>query len=438
FSEIYFIDSSTQQTIENDLATVALAKQIGKTAEDSLLWLSHQPTEWLIVFNNADDIHLNLADFFPSGSHGNILVTSCNPDLRQHAQAEQKVDQMECEDSIDLLLAAARYNKTAEAAEISIQIVQRLHCLPLAVAQAGSYISSSHALHKYLDLYENTAKRIQRLNQAPPQLDYEPSVYTSWQMSFDKLSNRAAKLLQLCSSLHHDGITEEIFERASSYEFVADGPIKANLQEPSDFLASFLENSTWDSMKFVALTDELRRYSLIQLEESSRHVSFSIHPLVHEWCHSTVESDTIEVCMHRLMGMSISSAGIIDGEKLADSMLGNHNIKESETLDIQLALVTMYEAQGRLDDVKGLEEVVLRQQTESLGHNHSSTLVVMANLAATYWRLGQLGQAAKMDTTVLNTRREILGEDHPGTLQAMANLAHTHTALGELNQAEEL
>ncbi|KAJ7105253.1 acyl transferase/acyl hydrolase/lysophospholipase [Mycena epipterygia] len=128
FSETYFIDSSTRQTIENDLATIALAKQIGKTAEDSLLWLSHQPTEWLIVFNNADDIHLNLADFFPTGFHGNILITSRNPDLRQHAQVEQKVDRMECEDSIDLLLATARYDKTAETAEIATQIVQVL-CL---------------------------------------------------------------------------------------------------------------------------------------------------------------------------------------------------------------------------------------------------------------------------------------------------------------------
>ncbi|KAJ7112508.1 acyl transferase/acyl hydrolase/lysophospholipase, partial [Mycena epipterygia] len=32
FSEIYFIDSSTRQTIENDLVTLARAKQIGKTA----------------------------------------------------------------------------------------------------------------------------------------------------------------------------------------------------------------------------------------------------------------------------------------------------------------------------------------------------------------------------------------------------------------------
>ncbi|KAJ7105285.1 hypothetical protein C8R44DRAFT_858632 [Mycena epipterygia] len=484
FSDIYFIDSSTQQTIENDLATVALAKQIGKAAKDTLLWLSHQHREWLIVFNNADDIHLNLVKFFPAGSHGNILITSRNPDLGQHAQAKHKVDRMELEDARDLLLSTADYEKTAETTGIATQIVQKLHCFPLAVAQAGAYIYSSRALHKYLNFYENTVKRIQLMKQSPPQSNYEWSVYTTWQMSFEKLSNQAAQLLQLCSFIHHDGITEGIFERASSYKFMVGGPPQDKLHDPSDFLASFLENSTWDSMKFVALTNELGCYSLIQLEEASRHVSFSIHPLVHEWCRSTVELDTTEVCMHKLMGMSISSADVMfkhqifphlhallfiytqecgwqtnihdfmlaagslwvyvdegkhrDGQKLADAMLGSDNIKESETLSVQLALAAIYMTQGQLDDAKGLEEGVLKCRTELLGQDHLDTLVAMGNLARTYAALGQFNQAEELETTVLNKHREIFGEDHPDTLLSMANLACTHSALGEFSQAEEL
>ncbi|KAJ7438590.1 FabD lysophospholipase-like protein [Mycena latifolia] len=110
FPDVYFIDSSSQQTIKYDLVTLALVKKVGKTFQDSLLWLSHQHTEWLIVFNNADDINLNLSQYFPSGSHGNILVTSRNPDLGQLAQATYKVEQMALEEAIDLLLSAARYD----------------------------------------------------------------------------------------------------------------------------------------------------------------------------------------------------------------------------------------------------------------------------------------------------------------------------------------
>ncbi|KAJ7657036.1 acyl transferase/acyl hydrolase/lysophospholipase, partial [Mycena rosella] len=104
FSDIYFVDCSSQQTLENDLITLALVNKLGKSPDDSLLWLSHQHKKWLIVFNNADDTHLNLVRYFPSGSHGNILITSRNRDLRQHADTEYKVDRMEVHEAAELLL----------------------------------------------------------------------------------------------------------------------------------------------------------------------------------------------------------------------------------------------------------------------------------------------------------------------------------------------
>jgi hypothetical protein len=119
------VDSSSEQTIENDLVTIAVAKKLGKTAEDIRLWLSHQRTEWLLVFNNADDIRLNLVQYFPSGSHGNIIITSRNPDLGQHAQAECKVDRMDLEESVDLLLSVSRHDtQDTENRKIGKQLVE--------------------------------------------------------------------------------------------------------------------------------------------------------------------------------------------------------------------------------------------------------------------------------------------------------------------------
>ncbi|KAJ7262824.1 hypothetical protein C8J57DRAFT_1333874 [Mycena rebaudengoi] len=56
------------------LTTFAAVKNLTGMHE-SLLWLAQQCEEWLLVFNNADDVNLNLAQFFPSCSHGNILIT---------------------------------------------------------------------------------------------------------------------------------------------------------------------------------------------------------------------------------------------------------------------------------------------------------------------------------------------------------------------------
>ncbi|KAJ7438756.1 hypothetical protein FB451DRAFT_1378126 [Mycena latifolia] len=480
FPDVYFVDSSSQQTIENDLATLTLAKKVGKTFQDSLLWLSHQHTEWLIVFNNADDINLNLGQYFPSGAHGNILVTSRNPDLGQLAQATHKVEQMVLEEAIDLLLSAARY----DIMEVANRDVAK------RIVQAGAYISSSRALQTYLDLYEQTASRMQLLHQKPRQSEYG-SVYATWQLSFDNLSSQARELLKLCSFIHHDGITEDIFQQATLYQITPDGPTKVDLQEPLGFLAKFLDStgSKWDSLKFIGLTDELGRFSLIDFQAASGAITFSIHPLVHEWCRAVVKVDApTELCMHKLIGMSLSSRdddfqfshrmfphldallfkiglglrrqpnildtsfasrclwvyhkegkwsdGICLGEYLLQTVLVQ--LDEDQTLHIQGTLSVMYASSGAIHKGKELAELVLNKRRELLGEDHPTTLMAMGNLALSYVEMGQVHEAAELEKVVLSKRRELLGEDHPDTLWTMGSLAIMYPEMGQVLEAEEL
>ncbi|KAJ7697794.1 P-loop containing nucleoside triphosphate hydrolase protein, partial [Mycena rosella] len=450
FSEVYFVDSSSEQTIENDLATIALAKKFGKDFEVTLRWLAQQQTEWLILFNNADDINLNLGRYFPAGSHGNILITSRNPDLGQHAYREYKVDRMQLEEAIDLLLSAARHDVSVpENRQIGRQL--RLHCLPLAVAQAGAYISSSRALARYLELYETTTKRIQLLNQRPPQSDYKWSVYTTWQISFEKLSPQAAELLQLCSFIHHDGITEQIFQEAASYQLQEHGPTEIELQEPLRLLATFRDSvSNWDSMKFMPLTNELGRYSLIEFQATSRYITFSIHPLVHEWSRTSVNSEaTLELCMHRLLGMSISSPTAnfqfkhqIFPHLDALSFVNTSANRQANVVDIAFAdqWLWVYYEEGKYSTLhaKDLETQVLEKRIKILGEDHPDTLISMSNLAIGYSRLGEFQRSKDLGTQVLEKRTTILGEDHPDTLWSMANLAVRYSQLGEFHRAKEL
>ncbi|KAJ7437322.1 hypothetical protein FB451DRAFT_1378633 [Mycena latifolia] len=481
FPDVYFVDSSSQQTIENDLATLALAKKVGKTLQDSLLWLSNQHTEWLIVFNNADDINLNLVQYFPSGSHGNILVTSRNPDLSQLAQATHKVEQMALEEAISLLLSAAHY----DIMEITNRDVGK------RIVQAGAYISSSRGLQKYLDLYEQMASRMQLLDQKPPQSEYGWSVYATWQISFDNLSSQARDLLQLCAFSHHDGITEDIFQQATLYQITPDGPTEVDLQEPLGFLAKFLDRtgSKWDSLKFIAVTNELGRFSLIDFQAASGDITFSIHPLVHEWCRTIVKVDApTELCMHKLIGMSLASRrndfrfshkmfphldallfktsldssrepNILDssfasqclwvyhpegkwgdGVRLGESMLHTpvSQLDEDQTLRIQGTLAVMYANSGAINKGRELAELVLNKRRELLGENHRDTLWAMDNLALRYSQMGQVHKAAELEKVVLSKRKELLGEDHPDTLRAMGNLATRYLEMGQVHEAAEL
>ena len=73
-----------------------------------------------------------------------------------------------------------------------------LYYLPLAIVQAGAYIAKSGSMDSYLELFSQNKARL--LSEKPGQShdSYAWTVYTTWQISFDQLSQVAATLLQRC------------------------------------------------------------------------------------------------------------------------------------------------------------------------------------------------------------------------------------------------
>ena len=89
FSEVFFVDASTVETITADLRSIAVTKGIGTRRTIPSIGYPEQRKEWLLLINNTDNTMLNLRDYFPHCSHGNILITSGNYEIRQHATGQQ-------------------------------------------------------------------------------------------------------------------------------------------------------------------------------------------------------------------------------------------------------------------------------------------------------------------------------------------------------------
>ena len=125
FSDVFFIDATTAQTIDADLKNIALGKEIGETADDTIIWLAGKREDWLLLFDNADDITVNLSKFFPSCSHGNILITSRNYETRIHApNFNYNVASLTPEDARDLLLGIVKQVITDETRVLVESIVK--------------------------------------------------------------------------------------------------------------------------------------------------------------------------------------------------------------------------------------------------------------------------------------------------------------------------
>ncbi|KAK7048824.1 hypothetical protein R3P38DRAFT_3345817 [Favolaschia claudopus] len=438
FSDVFFIDATSEQTAETDLKLLAPAND--NTPEAALSWLGSNHNEWLIVFDNADDIALDIAKFFPPCTFGSILITTRNPQLCIHG-VDSRVSNMTLDDASNLLLKLAKRKAIQDnKKELAIAIVKELHCFALAVSQAGGYINARGDLESYLTIYKSSHAELLQRNDIQGQSQYSTAIYTTWDLSYNKLSSKGKLLLQIFSCLHHQGIGTEIFQRASlSGLQMDDRDFQVQVNQVLAQLGG--GNQTWDALTFDNIVGELQAYSLI--EQNLYDQSFSVHPLVQQWSNHTTEQNMsfIQTCVLAIIAMS-SYFNTEDFKYIA--RLLHHMTRLSQffqqPLDIQISVRLGYiaEKQGLWSDSEILHRKVLERRKKLLGGEHPDTLTSMNNLAWTYWSQGRWSDAEGLQVAVLEIRKRLLGEEHPDTLTSMNNLASTYASQGRRSDAEGL
>ena len=316
---------------------------------------------------------------------------------------------------------------------------------------------------------------------------YEWTVYTTWQLSFERLrthSAPAATFLQHCAFLHYDGIFQEIFQKAAvviEWSFPDHEP--DSVSDAKDFLGLFITSGAWDTRKFLNIISEIRSYSLIDFDDKAN--LYSIHPLVHDWIRATMSyGDATRASAQCMLGMSVIwnlgsesysfrrallphidaalQGGIATGSHLTASLGYIYHEggrwKEAAKLEALVMetrkqvlgeehpdllgsmgnLAISYGKQGRWKEAEELEELVMEKMKRVLGEEHPHSLMSMSNLASTYSKQGRWKEAEELGVQVMETRKRLLGEEHPDSLMSMGNLASTYWDQGRWKEAEEL
>ncbi|KAJ7053445.1 hypothetical protein C8F01DRAFT_1235880 [Mycena amicta] len=394
------------------------------------------------------------------------LITSRNPDLGIHTGLPRKaiqISDLTVDDASVLLLnragleletgdnqkhaaMIARVLLVVDILPQSLTSFQELHCFLLAIVQAGAFIDKSPRLKqdisRYVKLYQKNKAKLLSEKPAQSTEDYNESVYTTWKMSFDQLSQvepLATQFLQLCSFIHFEGISEDIFERASAYR-IEDGPLDPTLEilEPSfKFLSNFRDtDTTWNSLVFERVTSELCGYSLMKWQRGA----YSIHPLVHQWSRTTI-TDLIDP--QKLIVGLLGMAAACSVELMQEIQLLLHILRLSEDIDMigtgfEAQLGSVFYAGGMYRRAETLQSHVVTKSDSLLGAEHPDTIRAMANLARTYSSLGQYPDAQTLEEKVLEQQTRLLRAEHPDTIGAMANLASTYRSLGRYPDAQTL
>ena len=155
FSDIFYIDATNQQTLEADLMAIS-PTNVAQSVAGCHQWLKSQHGQnWLLLFDNADDVHLNLATFFPDCRFGNVLVTTRNPQLSIHARKDgnAKVADMHPGDAKCLLMEMSQAENSNENETLAALIVKVISFL-------DSYLESNRGHRNSIILHLPSPKPV--------------------------------------------------------------------------------------------------------------------------------------------------------------------------------------------------------------------------------------------------------------------------------------
>ena len=476
---MFWVDASSLESINMSLKGItsipaAQASCLDGSAESALQWISGIQEEWLIVFDNADDLPPDVvAKFIPPGNRGSILITSRNPSMGRLIGFNNviEINEMEEADAITLLLKASHLDASAEHLQAAKNIVTSLGCMPLAVDQAGAYIEAGKCdINKYLRQFSSRRQTLMLDATFRGASGYDRTVYGAWDLSFKEIERRtsaqssdgiaqAAKaailILGICAFYHHSNISEDIFQSAAeeSEKHVVDSKMAKNLPHAVNSLDRTLlaldNDGYWDEFIYRQGIAVLLSFSLIKRDKSLKMLS--VHPLIHSWSREQM-SKTEQQRMYEI-GTIILSCAISRRLTSYDyglrQLIFSH-IKANESHGSDMGITKKYyddkcnnfrfvmEEVGDWNNAEQLARQVLDMRKKLLGADHPDTLISMGDLANTYYRQGKLNEAEQLAVQVLDLRKKMFGAKHPDTLIIMGNLASTYRFQGKLNEAEQL
>ena len=212
--------------------------------------LGKRQGRWLLGLDNADDSKVRgilnevcgLAG--PSGRNGWVVVTSRQgqPHVWDRMKREQKLN-LDPLCTGDAMVALWRQIRKMETADADDDIVMKeikeleggneaeyralkklcgddsgegLGGLPLALVQAGSFIAQfEYSFGEYLDLFESANKEdwenvMNKTEEVKPIQDSQRSIWTTWKISVQKLSEKACMVLRAMAMLGQGGIREAL------------------------------------------------------------------------------------------------------------------------------------------------------------------------------------------------------------------------------------
>lgn len=315
----------------------------------------------------------------------------------------------------------------------------RLDGLPLALVTAGASLrKSTMTFDDYLEAYEH--KWNIRPRRTLHLQDYQDrTLYTTWNMSFDRLQKENTDAVQMLILLAYFD-NQEIW-----YELLAAG---LDTDSP-DWLQDTLEDQTSFEATMAVLVD----YCLVELQHFKQ--LYSMHNCVHDWTFGELNK-AIAIDLYWYAFDCVSN----NIDKNDQDMFDHAKYNRLSLHARRLTHSRFKNCDGLAPGITGREyEVccvacVLRQQgqflaaemmykrvlfgLEKLGPDHTLTLAAVNDIGILYEAQNKLEEAEQMYEQALGVCETVQGSDHLTTLATVHNFGLLYSRQGKLDEAEQM
>jgi tetratricopeptide (TPR) repeat protein len=482
YNAVFWVRAESESSTTSGFLEIAgmlnlAARDAQESVQAVMRWLASN-AGWLLIFDNADEPE-KLKPWLPTDPKGHILITSRAQvfhGLTQPVRLEVLAPEMALEFLLKRTEREASDGGEKESAE---QLVKELGYLPLALEQAGAFISENGSpFRDYLASYRR--QRLKLLDKSKPIAgDYKESVATTWLMNFSEVevANPAtADLLRFSAFLDPDSIPLTL--------------IIQSREQLGPLLSRALAGVDQDRLVLDTLLQPLTSYSLIRRDPGSE--SHSVHRMVQEavkgrmdeperraWAeravltineafpyveyadwpacelllaHAAAAASLIDewnfesTCAARLL----NQAGFYNSERgryaeaeplytravsIYQRALGPEHAYVATTLS---NLAVLYRAQGRYEGAEPLHNRALGIREKALGRDHPYVAQSLTNLAALYYSQGRYEEAEPLHRRAMVIKEKVLGPDHPDVATSLNELALLYDAQGRYDEAEAL
>ena len=441
---IFWVSALSIARFKQDYTKIAEACSIPTSAsEDALISVvqsylsSANAGKWLLIIDNADDKAIlfdkdyGVIGSLPQSDRGITLFTTRYQDIAVDVAGPDifAVEKMNIEEAETFFVNSLPRIQALQAAQDRTILKELLHALaylPLAIAQASSYIAKvSITIAKYLELMGDTENEMVKL------LSYEfwdntrdgdtqNAIAITWLVSFSRImieAPHAESILFFLAFLENKAIPVSILPSIGS---------------EGDMLYSL---GILQGYSFLTSSGEGEMYEMHRLVQHAIKIWMRRQDIVHVWAARTIShlaatfpSDSWE---NRKLWRQYTPHAI-------RALQNTEEMASSERAKLCMSLGLCLRADGRVQESLGYVTECVSWRNQVLPETHFDRLQAQYHLATGYVWSGQDEEARMILENVVAIRNRLLSEHDPYRVQPQVTLARVYLRNGQVRRSIEL